>query len=104
MTGGFAAPRVPDLRLSRLSEADARSLATARVAGDAARATIEWLVENAQGNPLALIEPAASSTATRSSARLRIAAPGSPSGSGHTGCSPPSWSALPRQIGGLGRS
>jgi DNA-binding CsgD family transcriptional regulator len=64
VTGGFAAPRLPDLQLSRLSEADARSLATARVAGDAARATIEWLVENAQGNPLALIELAASNHAS----------------------------------------
>lgn len=63
-TGGFSAPAVPDMRLSRLREADARSLATATVAGDSARERIEWLVENAQGNPLALIELAASGPAS----------------------------------------
>ena len=57
----FSAPGLPELRLRNLDDVDARSLATERLAATATTETVEWLVRNAQGNPLALIELAAAS-------------------------------------------
>ncbi len=52
----FDAPGVRELRLEPLRDSDARALATARL-GDAAAATaVDWVLANANGNPLALVE------------------------------------------------
>jgi DNA-binding CsgD family transcriptional regulator len=52
----FEAPGLPELRLSSLTAADSRSLLAERLGSTIATGVTEWLVENANGNPLALIE------------------------------------------------
>ena len=59
----FSAEGLPELELPPLDAADARALAIERVA-DADTATIDWLVDHGQGNPLALVELAASRPGT----------------------------------------
>ena len=56
----FEAHGVPDLRPGALSAADARALLEQRLGDRASADAVEWVLENAAGNPLALIElPAA---------------------------------------------
>jgi DNA-binding CsgD family transcriptional regulator len=72
----FLAPGLPDLRPSPLSGAEARSLVEARAA-DVAPAVVEWVVENAGGNPLALVElPTGLSTEQRRGLDPLVAAAG----------------------------
>jgi DNA-binding CsgD family transcriptional regulator len=52
----FVARGLPELRLSGLSPAASRSLVSERLGGSVASEVVEWLVENANGNPLALVE------------------------------------------------
>jgi DNA-binding CsgD family transcriptional regulator len=59
----FVARGFPELRLSPLSSLDSRSLLTERLASAVAAGALDWLVESASGNPLALLElPATLST------------------------------------------
>ena len=51
LAAGFA-----ELRLSALGRSEARELVEARLGADVAPGAIEWVVENANGNPLALVE------------------------------------------------
>jgi DNA-binding CsgD family transcriptional regulator len=52
----FVAPGVAELHVSALRAADARALASQRLGADVADAAVEWVLANASGNPLALIE------------------------------------------------
>ena len=52
----FAAPGLPELRPTPLSPPDARSLLAARVGAPLAPDVVDWLVDSANGNPLALVE------------------------------------------------
>jgi DNA-binding CsgD family transcriptional regulator/tetratricopeptide (TPR) repeat protein len=52
----FDAPGVPDLRLEPLPSAEARLLATQRFGDAVAPSAMDWILENARGNPLALME------------------------------------------------
>jgi DNA-binding CsgD family transcriptional regulator len=52
----FSAPGVQDLRLDALAPADARMLLTVRLGSESSKEAVDWLLENANGNPLALIE------------------------------------------------
>ena len=56
----FPAPGLPELWLRGLSSADARRLATEHATAGMPAETVDWLVAHADGNPLALIELAAS--------------------------------------------
>jgi DNA-binding NarL/FixJ family response regulator len=68
----FAAPTVPDLRPAELSEAEARTLTAARMGPSAASGAIEWVLANANGNPLALVELPQTLTADQISGRLPL--------------------------------
>lgn len=52
----FDARGLPELRLSPLGPNDSRSLLGARLGANVAAGVVEWLVDNADGNPLALVE------------------------------------------------
>jgi DNA-binding NarL/FixJ family response regulator len=52
----FEARGVDDIRLSGLSSQDARNLASSQLGASASPGVVEWLIDNARGNPLALIE------------------------------------------------
>jgi len=55
-TRGFAAPGLKDLRLGPLQADDARTLVASRLVRGAADEAVDWVLANANGNPLALIE------------------------------------------------
>jgi DNA-binding CsgD family transcriptional regulator len=59
----FVAHGVPELRVPPLSAADARELLSASLGSALAAGVFDWLVENAGGNPLALMELPATLTA-----------------------------------------
>jgi DNA-binding CsgD family transcriptional regulator len=52
----FHAPGLAELRPSRLSPSDARTLVAERFGADVAPEAVDWVLENANGNPLALVE------------------------------------------------
>jgi len=52
----FEAPGVPELRLAPLPREDARRLVSDHLGPDVSPAILEWLLEHANGNPLALLE------------------------------------------------
>jgi tetratricopeptide (TPR) repeat protein len=52
----FGAPGLPELRPSALSPAESRSLLRQQLGSDVASLALDWLIENASGNPLALVE------------------------------------------------
>jgi DNA-binding CsgD family transcriptional regulator len=52
----FRARGIPELRLAALEPADARRLVWDRLGPDVPAGVVEWLVANANGNPLALME------------------------------------------------
>ncbi len=52
----FLAPGLPELRPTTLSPAEARALIGARAGTPLAPEVVDWLVESANGNPLALVE------------------------------------------------
>jgi DNA-binding CsgD family transcriptional regulator len=52
----FEARGLPELRLSSLNAQDSRSLLQDRLGSNTAAGVFEWLVDNADGNPLALVE------------------------------------------------
>ena len=52
----FEARDVSELRLDTLSAQDARQLLSSRLGRSAVAGAVEWLLDNAQGNPLALME------------------------------------------------
>jgi DNA-binding CsgD family transcriptional regulator len=52
----FDARGLPELRLSPLSTQDSRSVVTDRLGSSIPAGVVEWLVDNADGNPLALVE------------------------------------------------
>jgi DNA-binding CsgD family transcriptional regulator len=52
----FAAPGLPELRVSPLSAADSRLLLTAQLGTRVAAGVVSWLADTANGNPLALVE------------------------------------------------
>jgi DNA-binding CsgD family transcriptional regulator len=52
----FRAAGLPELRLTALPQDAARELLRERLAADASPAAVEWLLEQASGNPLALME------------------------------------------------
>jgi DNA-binding CsgD family transcriptional regulator len=70
----FVARGVPDLRLRALDPADARRLVSERLGSDVPPAVIEWLVQNANGNPLALMELPGTLSALQLSGRDPVAA------------------------------
>jgi hypothetical protein len=53
---GFVARGIPEAHLEALGSTAARELLAARLGAGVASGVIEWLVENANGNPLALLE------------------------------------------------
>jgi DNA-binding CsgD family transcriptional regulator len=56
----FEAAAVPDVRLALLDRTESRALLSGRLGAGVAPAVVDWLVDNADGNPLALVElPAA---------------------------------------------
>ena len=52
----FVAPGLPELRPSSLGPVDSRALLTERLGSGVATGVLDWVVENANGNPLALVE------------------------------------------------
>jgi DNA-binding CsgD family transcriptional regulator len=52
----FVSDQLPELRLSALNTTDARALLTERLGSVAPQGVVEWIVGNANGNPLALVE------------------------------------------------
>ena len=52
----FEARGIDEIRLSGLSTQDARQLVGGQLGGSVAADVVEWLVDNARGNPLALME------------------------------------------------
>jgi DNA-binding CsgD family transcriptional regulator len=52
----FTAPGLPELRVAGLPPEQARRLAAATLGPDAAAPAVEWVLANAAGNPLALLE------------------------------------------------
>jgi DNA-binding CsgD family transcriptional regulator len=52
----FASRGLPEVRLAPLSQADSRTLLAERLGTAVATGVFDWLVENANGNPLALVE------------------------------------------------
>ncbi len=52
----FAAPGLPELRVPALDPADARTLVRGRFNASVSAGVVEWLVDHASGNPLALVE------------------------------------------------
>jgi hypothetical protein len=52
----FVADRLPEIRLSGLAAGDARHLLGEQIGSGASPGVVEWLVDNANGNPLALLE------------------------------------------------
>jgi len=63
---------LPEVRLSPLSSSDSRRLLTQQLGRSAARGVVEWLVQNANGNPLALVELPATLTAGQLSGQDRL--------------------------------
>ena len=55
-TRTFEAPGLPELRVPPLNPADARTLVRDRLDASVAAGVVEWLVDHASGNPLALVE------------------------------------------------
>jgi len=55
-TEPFTARGVPELQLNPLTQTDARLLIAEHHGANVSNSVIEWLVENAVGNPLALVE------------------------------------------------
>jgi DNA-binding CsgD family transcriptional regulator len=62
-TRQFAAGSLPELHLAALDAAAARTLVTAALGAGTASEVIDWLVQSANGNPLALVELPASLSA-----------------------------------------
>jgi DNA-binding CsgD family transcriptional regulator len=52
----FAAPGLPELRLKPLDPPEARTLVAARAGMPLAPEVVDWVVDSADGNPLALVE------------------------------------------------
>jgi DNA-binding CsgD family transcriptional regulator len=52
----FSSRGLPELRLERLSATDSRTLVAERLGPSVAPDVVEWVVDNANGNPLALLE------------------------------------------------
>ena len=52
----FAAPGLPELRPPALTPRESRSLLTQQLGSDVGSAAVDWLIMNANGNPLALLE------------------------------------------------
>ena len=52
----FVAPGLPELRLTPLSPPEARTLLAARAGAPLAPEVVDWVVDSANGNPLALVE------------------------------------------------
>jgi DNA-binding CsgD family transcriptional regulator len=52
----FPAPGLPELRPAALGASDARALAADTMGAGAAGDAVDWVLENANGNPLALLE------------------------------------------------
>ena len=69
----FPAPGLDELRLAPLEAAPARELIAARVGTSAAPEVVEWVLENANGNALALVELPAGLTAGQLSGREPLA-------------------------------
>ncbi len=78
-TRPFEARDVAELRLNALSAQDARELVNSLFAQPASAEAVEWLVDNARGNPLALMELPATLTrrqlAGRDPIERRVASP-----------------------------
>src|SRR5262249_5848541 len=55
-SSSLVARGVPELRLSGLANYEARELLAERLGPGASPAAIEWVADNANGNPLALVE------------------------------------------------
>jgi DNA-binding CsgD family transcriptional regulator len=72
-TRPFDARGLPEHRLPALAPHDSRSLLTARLGESVAVGVVEWLVDNANGNPLALVELPESLTARQIEGRDPIA-------------------------------
>jgi DNA-binding CsgD family transcriptional regulator len=65
----FAANILPELRLSALDRVDARALVAESLGADVASDVVDWLLDGAGGNPLALVELPASLTQEQRSGR-----------------------------------
>jgi DNA-binding CsgD family transcriptional regulator len=69
----LAAPGLAELRLAALSDSDARALAASRLGEQASADALDWVVDNAQGNPLALMELPQALSAAQISGRETLA-------------------------------
>jgi DNA-binding CsgD family transcriptional regulator len=69
----FEASGLPELRLEPLQDRDARALASAQLGDAAAAAAVDWVLANANGNPLALVELPQALTPDQASGREPLA-------------------------------
>ena len=69
----FAAPGLPELRLSALSPTEARVLVTQRLGMHVSSNAVEWVLAGANGNPLALLELPAALTPAQLAGREPLA-------------------------------
>jgi predicted ATPase len=65
----FVAPGIPGLEIRALASHDARALLTSTLRGDVAPDVVDWLLESANGVPLALIELPLALTAAQRAGR-----------------------------------
>src|SRR5262249_8427755 len=69
----FPAPGLADLRPAALSAVDARELAARAMGAGAAGDAVDWVLENSNGNPLALLELPATLSAGQLAGRASLA-------------------------------